>query len=834
MKFFNWKFRKRPRASLVCSLLIAAVLAGGLCWKTSRDLIPLPQKLPPSPSDYDKPGILDRNGAPLSITYQNYWNVQDRASLHEIPMLLQQAFVESEDQRFHQRIGVDWSARFHAMVQNILALKIVRGASTISEQVIRMLHPRPRTYWSRWLEGIEAGRLDRRFSKGEILEFYLNQVPYAHQRRGVVQAARMYFDRDLDTLNTREMLALAVLVRAPAALDLRRRPLAIRKSVRDLAEKLYAGHLITGAQYQNALTGEWSLGEFHLPVEAGHFVQYLYHTLSAEKGEDGRPGQTGPGVGHAAAERFSPASLTPVSPNESGTITSTLDPSLQGKIQRILDRRLDDLSAGNELDGAVLVVDHKTDEILAWVNGGGLSEDSPGAWIDAVTLPRQPGSTLKPFLYGMALEIGWTPATLIDDSPLAESVGSGLHSFHNYSRTCYGPLRLRDALGNSLNIPAVRTIQFVGVERFLARLHELGFQSLTQPAAYYGSGLALGDGEVSLYELVRAYAVLARRGELKPLHAILKPRPSDDGLSTSVGEEGQGHAARHVGAGFKPARTDHPGDDCDDWKPGEIRGPEIGRHIFTPEITSQISDILSDPQARRLEFGDGNILRLPVQTAVKTGTSSDHRDAWAVGFSSRYTVGVWMGNLDRRPTNGITGTTGPGLVLRAVFAELNKYEEPRPLYISPNLITATICRISGLLAGPDCPTMQEKFRPGTAPLQHCPLRHEELSSSRGAAALLQTDSIDHLRLLQPTPGLELALDPRIPDELEGFSFLLSKHLKIEKVEWKVDGKVIGVTGKNGYRFLWRPSRGSHVAEARVWFTQGSAPADTPPVSFTVR
>ena len=183
-------------------LLMVIITAGALIWKTQADLLPLPDSLALDTFGLRKVQIVDRNYVPLTVTYRNRWNIHDYLPLHDIPGILQQAFVVSEDQRFFRHGGVDWPARLHALWQNLTALRSIRGASTISEQVIRMWHPRPRTPWSRWLEGLEAARLEKSFSKGEILEFYLNQVPYAGQRRGVVQAARYFFDRDPDTLST--------------------------------------------------------------------------------------------------------------------------------------------------------------------------------------------------------------------------------------------------------------------------------------------------------------------------------------------------------------------------------------------------------------------------------------------------------------------------------------------------------------------------------------------------------------------------------------------------------------------------------------------------------
>lgn len=666
-------------------------------------------------------------------------------------------------------------------MQNLLARRAVRGASTITEQVVRMLHPRPRTIWSRWLEGFEAAALERRFSKAAILEFYLNQAPYARQRRGVLQAARLYFGRDLDTLSLREMLALVVLVRAPGSMDLMRGSPLMERAAMSLAKHLLVkGHLDQDG-FHAAVNGVLRLQPLEWHVDAGHFVQHL---LRIPESVNGR---------------------------RHGRLASTLDRHLQVLTQDILDRRLKDLDPDGVSDGAVLVVDHRRDEILAWVNGGGLSGDRPGGWIDAVTTPRQPGSTLKPFLYALAMEKGWTAATRIEDAPLAEAIGSGLHSFRNYSGAHYGWLRLRDALGNSLNIPALRAIRFTGASPFLERLHELGLRSLDRSPDFYGEGLALGDGEVSLLELVGAYAVLARGGELRPLRMVLESEAAPGGWSRRVIDEG---------------------------------------------IASVIGSILSDPEARRLEFGAGHILSLPVQTAVKTGTSSDHRDAWAVGFSSTHTVGVWMGNLDRRPTRSVTGTTGPGLVLRSVFAELNRGVDSRPLPLSPHLERVSVCRLTGLRAGARCPRLDEWFLPATSPREVCavhPLgvdpRHAERRSVRPESdALTGVATVQEARdwgpvpsrqgrrisLVQPTEGLRLAMDPHVPDSLEAFSFLLPRSIRVHRTEWLVNGTVAGETGAGAHGWLWRVVKGTHTARARVWLEGETGPVETAETVFEVR
>ncbi len=724
-----------------CFLLLFA-------WKTFAELRPLPVETLASNAGVRKPQVFDRNGAPLSFTYQNRWSTQT-APLHDIPPLLQRAFIESEDRRFYTHGGVDWLSRLHAAFQDIRAMKRLRGASTITEQVVRMLHPRPRTVWSRWLEGIEAGVLEKRFSKNEILEFYLNQVPYGHQRRGVVEAARFYFDRDVQTLNEKETLALAVLVRAPSSLDPIHNPKAVGKRIAGLARHLLVLNLLGTEQYRAAVAEGFEFARPRGVIEASHFLQYVSRTAAGCQ--------------------------------ESGAISSTLDGQLQQRTRAILLNRLEALNTEEVGNGAVLVVDNRTDDVLAWVSASS-ARGEPGDRIDAVTAPRQPGSTLKPFLYALAMEMGWTPATLIEDSPMAEPVGSGLHRFHNYSRTYYGPIRLRDALGNSLNTPAVRTIQFTGTESFLDWLHMLGISSLARSADYYGQGLALGDGEVTLFELVQAYSVLARSGEFRPLRVI---------------------SAQH-----QPARESRP--------------------VISPNIAAIVSDILSDPQARRLEFGEGHLLRFPVRTAIKTGTSTDHRDSWAIGFTDRYTAGVWMGNLDRRPTKGITGAIGPALVLRSVFAELNREYEASPLPLAAELHTVSICSVSGRQAGPECPSMDEVFEPGKSPGEVCSLDHGRPEPG------VTSPRKDKFRLIQPTQGLQIAIDPRIPQELQAFAFQIPKDIDTSRVEWIVDGQTAGETGADSHRFVWKPSRGQHVVRARIWRVDANRPIETSDITFSVR
>jgi len=549
-----------------------------------------------------------------------------------------------------------------------------------------MLHPRPRNLWSKWIETVEVMQLEGQFSKSDIFEFYLNEVPYASNRRGVVQGARHYFNRDLDTLSLKEMLALVVLARAPSRYDLYKDPSGIESAIMRLANRLQEFGAVDEEASKELSNQKLELAKAKDPVNAAHFVSYVRNAL-------GKTNHT--------------------------KIHTTLDGGLQSKVQGLLDQRVKSLQNKNLHNGAALVMDHQTGEILAWVVAGANRDAGvlvvPGDQIDTVTTLRQPGSSLKPFLYALALDSGWTDKTIIEDAPLAQTIGEGYHQFANYSHKHYGKISLRQALGNSLNIPALKTIQFTGVGRYLDTLKSLGFTSLKESKEFYEEGLALGTGEVTLLELVQAYAVLAREGYFRP--AVFS----------------QGAIANG------------------------------GHRVFSKDASAMIGDILSDAKARQLEFGVNSVQNLPVQTAVKTGTSSDYHDAWAVGYNYRYVVGVWMGNLDRSPTEGVSGAGGPALALRSIFGELTRHEVTQGLRAPKSL---------DVVDAPETAQSEEK-----------------------------------LHIAFPKSGLQVAIDPRVPMSSQKMPFRVEGLKDGDRVEWLVDGQVIGMTTKGEYS--WPLKAGEH-------------------------
>lgn len=652
--------------------------------------------------------FVDRHGMPLNISYQVKWNNHDCLPFQRMPKFLVDAFLLSEDKNFLTHNGIDIPAKLNALENNLKAGKIVRGASTITEQVVRMLTNRKRTLWSKWLEAVEALSLEYTISKKQLLEFYLNQLPYASNRRGIMQAARFYFNREVETLSKKEILSLVILARSPSSYNLYHGSHeAIEKAINRLANHMVTNHMLTIQELQEIADEPLTLEFAKDTINATHFLQYVRKS------------------------NFMP---------QGNTIKTTLDGNIQKFVQMTLEHRIKTLKYRGMNHAAAIVLNHQTGEILAWNSVA--ADVTDGGSINSPLVPRQPGSTLKPFIYAMALEKGWDSLTIIEDAPLVDSVNDGLHAFRNYSNLHYGRITLRQALGNSLNIPAVKAIRYVGIENFLKKLSELGIDNLIHEANYYDEGLALGNGEVTLLNLTRAYAVLANQGESVELKYFLP----------------------------------HP-----------ISSP--GKRIFSPEAVSVISNILSDPEARKIEFTANSILNFPIQTAVKTGTSTDFKDAWAVGYNSKYLVVIWMGNLDQQPMQEVTGSTGPALALRSIFKELNKNQRLSPLPISNGLhiVEANIELGGGKKAILSDYVLRKNF-------------------------LVDSNNTEQIYVSQPIPNLKLAIDPRIPSEKQAFAFKINGMKEGYSVDWNVDG----VLFKSDANLLWPIKKGKHVAHATVY------------------
>lgn len=585
-----------------------AVLLSILTW---RALPPMPTSLA-LPDPTAKTLVFAADSTVLSTSFTGNFNRTTEVALTDIPLLMRQAFIVAEDKRYWEHNGIDWLARFAALKNNLTAGKIHRGASSIGEQSARLLHAHPRTYWGHWLAGWDAQRLIHHFGHADVLNFYLNQVPYAAQRRGVVQAANYYFNRDLAALNPAQQLALAVIVRSPRRYDPNQQPQNLRNATNALAKRMLQQGIITAQTAQAVYQAPLISSRQSLSLNASPFVVYARQQAQQQ------------GIVHSP-------------------LITTLDTELQQKTQHLLQQRLHSLTHLQAQNAAALVVENRTGAVLAWA-----SAPYTELGIDPVITPRQPGSALKPFIYAQAIEeLGWQPDHVLDDTPLLEQIEDGIHHFRNYNGGHHGPVSLRYALGNSLNIPAVRTAQALGVSNILTQLQRLGITSLNEPPSHYGAAIALGAGAVSLFELTQAYTTLARRGDFLPLQVI--------------------------------TNTHTP----------------AAESIFSAPVASLISHILADTEAREVEFGAHSVLNMPYPTAAKTGTSSNYRDAWAFAYDDQYTVGVWIGRLDGRPMHSVTGALGAAPVVHQIFTYLRSQAPYTGLWLSPELIPAPVCEAFG-------------------------------------------------------------------------------------------------------------------------------------------
>jgi penicillin-binding protein 1C len=607
---------------------------------------------------------------------------------------LQEAVIQAEDKRFYRHAGVDYRAITGALLRGMTSAGL-RGASTITMQLASMLDRRllptkgRRSLSQKWAQMGAAYELEKIWSKKQILEAYLNLVTYRGELQGIAGASRGLFGKNPHGLLQSESLILASMIRAPNASfeETRRRSVLLCETlqwpveIEDLdgcLRKIYIG--------PNPLEPRTAL--------APHVARHLL-------GRD----------------------------PDRGAVSCTLDAQTQGLALERLNHHLTVLKGQNVREGAAVVVENGTGDILAYVSH---SEQAP--YVDGVRARRQAGSALKPFLYALALEERMlTPASILEDSPVDIAVSNGIYSPGNYDNQFRGGVRARVALASSLNVPAVRTLALVGVEPFLSKLRELGFRGLKESGDFYGPSLALGTADVSLLDLVSAYMTLANGGVKQELRLI---REGVDSRS--------------------PTR------------------------VFSQEAAFLVSDILSDREARSCTFGLENPLATRIWSAVKTGTSKDMRDNWCVGYSSRYTVGVWFGNFSGRPMWDVSGITGAAQVWAELMDRLHAGEKsviPEP----PPGIKRQAIEISGTLRN-------EWFIEGTEP-----------------SAPLELAGRSFPRIRYPAPGTVITVDPDIPEAQQ--RVLFSAHERSKDHRWILDAKALGSAAAS---VAWKPKRGKHL------------------------
>jgi penicillin-binding protein 1C len=613
------------------------------------------------------------------------------------PSLLR-AMLMSEDQHFYEHSGVDWSAVAASAWANLWNTR-TRGASTVTMQLAGLLDQDlarrgGRSVSQKLGQAWVAGRLEARWTKAQILEAYLNRVPLRGELIGVPAAAQTLFGKRPSGLDARESALLAAMLRGPNA------------SAETLATRA-CGVLRTMGQGCDGLVDEVGAVLRRKALSVADAPQWAPHYARLALRADGPPTQR-----------------------------STLDATWQRVAVQSLRRHLAELAGRQVEDGAVVVLDNASGDVRVWVGSSG-SQLSDAAQVDHVLARRQPGSTLKPLLYELAIERRLiTAASLLDDSPAQIATGAGLYLPQNYDKQYRGWISARASLGNSLNVPAVRLALMLTPEAVFERLNALGLQ-LPETGGFYGASLALGSADVTLLALTNAYRALANGGRYAPVNL---PRS----------------------------------------EPGQQRSES--RRVADPNASFIVGDILADNNARALTFGLSSALALPFPASVKTGTSKDMRDNWCIGWTSRFTVGVWVGNSSGEAMHQVSGVSGAAPVWREVMLALHAARVPPPARPPAGVVSRDTRFDSG-----QEPARREWFVAGT-----------EQAVIRAAGTSVS--------LSNPIDGAIYALDPDIPPTAQRLRFAHEGRLdRGGLAAWRLDGRIVG----RGATWDWLPMPGRH-------------------------
>lgn len=742
--------------------------------------------------------IYDRQGRLLYEIFDPRAGARTRLPLDEIPLYLRQATVAIEDATFYDNSGVEPKAILRAAFQNAQAGEIVSGGSTLTQQVARLILLSPeereqRTLTRKLREATLALRLARTWDKDTVLETYLNEVYYGELAYGVEAAARVYFGVRARDLDLAQCALLAGLPQAPAVYD----PLVnleAAESRQKIVLQAMARHgYISQFEADLAYAEPLHFSGHPGDLTAPHFVSYVRGQLEATLG----------------ADTLLSGGLA---------VTTTLDLDLQRLAEETIARHRERLALRGATNAALVALDPASGEILALVGSAGYDDDTISGAVNVATSPRQPGSAMKPILYAAAFAGGWTPADVLYDVRTALTLEDDAYVPANYDNVFHGPVTLRDALANSYNLPAVLLQREVGTEALLSLAHNLGLTSLPNDPDRFGLSLALGSGEVSLLELTAAYAAFANSGDWHTPYAILR-------WKKEIGE----------------------------WRMDDLPSPTSN---LQPQVAFLITDILADNAARTPTFGSGSPLRLSRPAAAKTGTTSDWRDAWTVGYTPDLVVGVWVGNADGSPMTRVSGASGAAPIWHD-FMEAALRDRPAHDFAQPEGLTRqAICPVSGKLAGPHCPHPRlEWFIPGTEPTETCdqhvaktlwipPPELREWARERGLVnwetgklvgwePTTQPPNHPTIHLTSPDPHAAFVLNPHMPGEYQRVEIKAEVYSAAPPawVELYADGELLARVQDAPYRALWPLRAGEHTFHAAALTADGQRIKSSP---LTVR
>ena len=646
--------------------------------------LPSVEDLRAKASQFETTRIYDRNGNLIYEILDPTAGFRTYIPLEEMSPYIIAATIATEDKDFYNNPGFDFWGIARALWQNYTSGTIVSGASTITQQLARtlLLSPEERTEQTvqrKAKEIILAAEITRRYSKDEILELYLNEIYYGNLAYGIEAAAESYFNTSADLLDLAQASFLAGLPQAPAVYDIFSNPDATLYRHQDVVNLMYqlskeescidvstsaAPVCVSMDEAVNAVLviEEYPFEQKAINMPFPHWVSYIRALLE---------------------EQYDAQTIY-----RSGfKVYTTLDPDLQNYAQQAVKDQVAELEANNATDGALVAVQPQTGEILAMVGSADFNNEAISGQVNMAVSPRQPGSSIKPLTYAAAFEKGWTPSTLIWDVK-SEFPPSGDENDTrdpyipvNYDGKHHGPVLVRTALGSSYNIPAVKTLQFVGIyddpdtpeeEGLIKFAERMGITTLTRDD--YGLSLTLGGGDVSLLELTGAYAVFANEGSRAAPYAITRI-------------------------------VDHDGTVVFEHEQQE-------QEVINAAHAYLISDILSDNAARTPAFGSNSLLKLPFKAAVKTGTTNDFRDNWTIGFTPDIAVGVWVGNADYTPMQNTSGLTGAAPIWADVIQyAVERYQGGQPSVTGQPATVEydVVCALSGTKPSEKCPSEKSEL-----------------------------------------------------------------------------------------------------------------------------
>ncbi|MDP3955238.1 MAG: PBP1A family penicillin-binding protein [bacterium] len=639
--------------------VLGAVIFGVLTFIWYARDLPEPGKIVRSEGFSTK--IYDRNDSLLYDIFSNQRRTP--VELDQIPLYLRQATIAIEDKDFYKHGGFDTKGYLRA-IYNIIVHRKLQGGSTLTQQLVKnVLLSSERTVTRKIKEFILTVQIERKYDKDKILLMYLNEAPYGGTAWGVEAASEIYFNKKVSELNMVESAILAGLPQRPSVYSpFSDKPEAYKNRTEQVLRRMREEEYINSDQ-EKAAKEELSKIKFEgsaASFKAPHFVMYVKKILEDKYGE--RMVEQG-GL----------------------KVTTTLDLKLQDKAQEIVSQEIAKVEKVHITNGASLVMDPETGEILAMVGSKNYNDPDYDGKVNVVTSLRQPGSAIKPVTYAAALKKGYTASTLLMDTPTTFPGGIGQPDYKplNYDGKFHGPMQVRYALGNSLNVPAVKMLAMVGIKDMLSTAYDMGFKTLEptqENLSRLGLSVTLGGGEVKLIDIVSAYSAFANGGKKVEPVSILKV-------------------------------TDKDGKVLEEYKPTN------GKRVLSPEQAFIISNILSDNSARALTFGERSSLNISgYQVGVKTGTTNDKRDNWTVGWTPNIITGVWVGNNDNTAMKEVaSGVSGASPIWRRIIMTAFEGRPKKDFDIPGGIVSAEVDAISGFKSHDNFPSRMEFFVKGTEP-----------------------------------------------------------------------------------------------------------------------